>query len=111
MCRLLVDGHPSYGFEDVSAANVMSGTVDIGPNADHEVIVTSEFPLMIWLRSAPLNWCPADQNFDGIVNFFDIATFVDNYNQGLPWAQLNDDAVLNFFDVAEYIDQYLAGCL
>lgn len=55
--------------------------------------------------------CPADLTSDGIVNFFDIAAFIQSFNAGEPSA---DVAVpfgsLNFFDISAYIGLFNAGC-
>jgi|GEM_PF-6905383 len=89
---------------------IASGTLELPYPSDARVVATSDNPVRLWLRMAPLGWCVADQDFNGVINFFDIVAFIDHYNAGEPWAQMNDDADLNFFDVAEYINQYLTGC-
>ncbi|MCC5824427.1 MAG: hypothetical protein LAT64_14550 [Phycisphaerales bacterium] len=48
----------------------------------------------------------------GILNFFDLATFLDLFNNQDPLADLAEPVgVFNFFDVSAYIDLYNAGCL
>ena len=89
---------------------IASGSLELPYASDARVVATSDNPVRLWLRMAPPSWCVADQDFNGIVNFFDIVAFIHHYNAGEPWAQMNDDAELNFFDVAEYINHYLAGC-
>ncbi|MCC5823672.1 MAG: S8 family serine peptidase [Phycisphaerales bacterium] len=54
--------------------------------------------------------CPADLNGDGLLNFFDVAAYLDLYVAGDPAADLTGDGNLNFFDVAAYMDLYNAGC-
>lgn len=55
--------------------------------------------------------CAADINGDGLVNFFDVSTFITLYNKQHPDADLAVPfGVFNFFDVAEYIAAYNAGC-
>ena len=55
--------------------------------------------------------CPADLNNDGLLNFFDLATYLDLYNSGDPAADIAAPfGVLNFFDLAAYLDSYNAGC-
>lgn len=48
----------------------------------------------------------------GALNFFDVATFIDLFNNQDPLADLAEPVgVFNFFDVSAYIDLYNAGCL
>ncbi len=55
--------------------------------------------------------CAADVNGDGVLNFFDLAGFIDLYNAGDPGADLAAPfGVINFFDLAAYLDLYNAGC-
>jgi subtilisin family serine protease len=61
---------------------------------------------------AGCNDCPADlAEPSGVLNFFDLAAYLDAYNAGSPqadWAA--PSGVLNFFDLAAYLDAYNAGC-
>ncbi len=55
--------------------------------------------------------CQADLTGDGLLNFFDLAAYLDLFNSGDPAADLAPPAgVLNFFDLAAYLDLYNAGC-
>jgi len=45
----------------------------------------------------------ADINGDGVVNFFDIAAFIDCVNTGAACADLNGDGVVNFFDIQLFV--------
>jgi hypothetical protein len=55
--------------------------------------------------------CGADVNGDGLVNFFDLAAFIDLYNAGDPAADIAPPfGVINFFDLAAFLDLYNAGC-
>jgi hypothetical protein len=62
--------------------------------------------------------CPADLfpagNPDGILNFFDISTFIQYYNTQNPLADFfpvgNPDGIFNFFDISAFISAYNAGC-
>jgi hypothetical protein len=55
--------------------------------------------------------CEADVNADGLVNFFDLAAYLDLFNAGDPAADLaSPPGVLNFFDLAAYLDLYNTGC-
>ncbi len=47
----------------------------------------------------------------GVINFFDLARYLDLYNAQDPAADLVAPfGVLNFFDLAAYLDSYNAGC-
>lgn len=47
----------------------------------------------------------------GVLNFFDVAFFIDLYNASSPAADLAAPfGALNFFDIAAYIDSYILGC-
>lgn len=54
--------------------------------------------------------CPADLTGDGVLNFFDISSFLADYNSQLPSADINGDGIYNFFDVSAYIQLYNQGC-
>jgi hypothetical protein len=54
--------------------------------------------------------CPSDTNLDGVLNFFDVSVFLNNYNNGDLAADLNGDGVLNFFDVSTFLNSYNMGC-
>ena len=51
--------------------------------------------------------CPADLNGDGVLNFFDVSLFIQDYNAG---GDYNGDGSTNFFDVSAFIQDYNAGC-
>ncbi|MCC5823877.1 MAG: hypothetical protein LAT64_09025 [Phycisphaerales bacterium] len=46
----------------------------------------------------------------GVLNFFDLAAYLNLFNAGDPAADLNNDGVLNFFDVSTYLSIFNAGC-
>lgn len=47
----------------------------------------------------------------GVLNFFDVAEYIDRYNTADPAADLAAPfGSLNFFDIAAYIDAYILGC-
>jgi hypothetical protein len=46
----------------------------------------------------------------GVLNFFDLASFLDLYNAQNAAADFNDDTLINFFDLSAYLDIYNAGC-
>lgn len=55
--------------------------------------------------------CAADADGNGIVNFFDVTTFLDQFNNQSPAADLAaPQGVFNFFDVTAFIAAFNAGC-
>lgn len=54
--------------------------------------------------------CTGDCNGDGILDFFDIACFIDYYNNQLPGADFNGDGIFNFFDVSTFLAAFGEGC-
>lgn len=65
----------------------------------------------IYVLGTSADWCPADINSDGEVNFFDFAAYIGHFNNQSPWANTTeDDQDINFLDIATYLDVYNAGC-
>ncbi len=54
--------------------------------------------------------CPPDLNCDGQVNFFDVTTFMNAYNNMDPIADFNGDFQFAFFDISLFLAAYNAGC-
>jgi hypothetical protein len=54
--------------------------------------------------------CIADWNDDGLLDFFDVADFLDDFSAMNPAADLTGDSVFDFFDVAAFLDAFSAGC-
>jgi hypothetical protein len=100
---------PSPGFEGTDSftyrlvAQVGDPTNPIGdPNV-------SSAPATVVIRVAPAA-CPADFNSDGLLNFFDVASFVGAFQAQDPNADFNSDGLLNFFDFSAFINAFNAGC-
>lgn len=55
-------------------------------------------------------FCPPDLNCDGQVNFFDVTTFLNAYNDMDPIADFNGDFQYTFFDISLFLAAYNAGC-
>ena len=51
--------------------------------------------------------CAADINNDGLIDFFDVADFLEDFAAGEDY---NGDGVSDFFDVADFLDGFAAGC-
>ena len=54
--------------------------------------------------------CPADLNNDCIVDFFDVARFMQLYAIESPLIDYNGDGAIDFFDVTGFLIAFNAGC-
>lgn len=54
--------------------------------------------------------CTADWNDDGVLDFFDVAGFLQSFSSMEASADLNNDELFDFFDVLEFLSQFSAGC-
>lgn len=58
--------------------------------------------------------CRADMNSDGLLNFFDISTYIGLFNTQNPAADFfpvaGGDGVFNFFDLSTFLGEFNAGC-
>lgn len=54
--------------------------------------------------------CPADLTNDGLLNFFDVSTFINAFSSNDPIADFDSNGVINFFDVSDFIAAFTAGC-
>jgi hypothetical protein len=60
---------------------------------------------------ADLIVCPVDYTCDGALNFFDVAGFLDAFNNLDPAADLSaPNGSFDFFDVAEFLSLFNHGC-
>jgi len=94
---------------DLSSKN-STGITSLDANNDGvtDIITVSDDALFIhW--GTPLD-CQADLTNDGILNFFDISAFLQNFANQDASADLNDDGIWNFFDVSAYLQLFNAGC-
>lgn len=64
-----------------------------------------------WVAYLPLLRCPGDFNADDQLDFYDVQQYLIAFSQGDPTADVVPDEVLNFFDVAAFLDRYAFGCL
>ena len=58
----------------------------------------------------PTQPCPADLLADGVLNFFDISTFLTLFAAQDPRVDFSGDGVFNFFDVSAFLMAFSAGC-
>jgi hypothetical protein len=54
--------------------------------------------------------CLPDLTGDGVLDFFDVAAYLDLFSAGDLAADLTNDGVLDFFDIAAFLDAFAAGC-
>ncbi|MGV6814375.1 MAG: FG-GAP-like repeat-containing protein [Phycisphaerales bacterium] len=54
--------------------------------------------------------CEGDLNPDGIVDFFDLAMFLNAYGNGDPRSDLNGDGILDFYDLSLFLTMLSGGC-
>lgn len=55
--------------------------------------------------------CPADFNYDGFIDFFDVQAFLQAFADGNLAADLTLDGQLDFFDVQEFLNVFSGQCL
>lgn len=78
----------------------------------------SSFFFAMYAGDAPGNPCPADLfpigAPDGVLNFFDLSTFISYFNDQNPLADFfpvgAPDGLFNFFDLSTFISDFNAGC-
>lgn len=67
-------------------------------------------------RTTYIHWgfappCQADTNCDGLVNFFDLSTFMRAFGEQQPSADIAEPfGVWNFFDVSTFVQLFNQGC-
>jgi FG-GAP repeat protein len=54
--------------------------------------------------------CPWDLTGDGVLDFFDVAAFLDAFSAANLSVDYTGDGVLDFFDVAAFLDGFSGGC-
>lgn len=54
--------------------------------------------------------CPPDLNADGVLDFFDVQTFLNYFVQQDPRADFAPDGIFDFFDVLSFLNAFAAGC-
>lgn len=61
----------------------------------------------------PYEWrpnCQADLNADGVLDFFDVQTFLNAFSNGNALADFSSDGTYDFFDVQAFLNAFSAGC-
>ncbi len=54
--------------------------------------------------------CAADFSVDGVLDFFDLSSFLMKLASGHPQADLSGDGSFDFFDVSAFLGAYSSGC-
>lgn len=67
-----------------------------------------------WVIAMDLSICcdlgGADLTGDGVLNFFDVSSFIGLYSAGSLDVDFTGDGVLDFFDVSAFINAFTSGC-
>lgn len=92
-----------YNFSFVSDAAPTTGEVTIGMWKDPSVQLTATVEV-------PSSNCIADLDGSGVLDFFDISTFINGYNAQDPIADIDGNGAFDFFDVSMFLNAYNAGC-
>ena len=83
-------------FADGEMYDPANANLEYGAMTAHDIICVPE--------------CPADINGDGVLDFFDVSTFLGSLSSGDQAADFNQDGVLDFFDVSAFLSAFGAGC-
>lgn len=54
--------------------------------------------------------CPADFNADGVLDFFDLQSFLNAFAALDPSGDINGDEFFDFFDLQAYLNAFAVGC-
>jgi hypothetical protein len=80
--------------------------LDLGTGLSFEIIQSGNG---VRARVVP-TLCAADLVPDGVLNFFDVAAFVQAFLNQDPIADFNGDGIFDFFDVSGFIVLFSRGC-
>ncbi|GEM_PF-5550265 len=128
------DGNPLTPDDNDLGLSAGSPAIDAGDNSEVPAALASDFldmPRFVddpgapdsGVGAAPLvdlgalerqpipSGCLADFNDDGLLNFFDVISFISAYTAGDSSTDLAKPfGVLNFFDISAYIALFVQGC-
>jgi murein tripeptide amidase MpaA len=60
--------------------------------------------------ACPTPNCPGDWNGDGVVDFNDFLSYLNDYNAANPRADINGDGIVDFNDFLEFLNYYNTPC-
>lgn len=63
--------------------------------------------VLVW---DPQNPCRVDLTDDGVLDFFDVAEFLQLFSDGDPAADFTGEGTLDFFDVQQFLEEFSNGC-
>ncbi len=75
----------------------------------NRTVFTDTFGLVTKFSSMD-NPCPADLTGDGMLDFFDVSSFLNNFGNQEPSADFTNDRLYDFFDVSAFLDAFGDGC-
>jgi hypothetical protein len=67
----------------------------------------------IWvemLDEGAIDPCPADVNFDGVLDVLDLLEYLDAFSTRRAWSDMNTDGEIDVLDFLEFIDGFSSGC-
>lgn len=66
--------------------------------------------MAVFALGVPEDWCAADLDLNGVVDFFDVSLMLHAYAGGSPWADINGDMRVDFFDLSDFLALLDTGC-
>lgn len=104
----------SWGGQHEDGVSYMEQTATVGGDGrlDLHSGVPSGFirSVLNGLQVIRVEPCPADLTGEGVLDFFDVAAFLDAFSAQDPVADFTGEGVFDFFDVAGFLDAFSAGC-
>lgn len=104
------DGNFTKFGEFAHVVNPFTATaVDLDDDSLPDILHTASSSVSIVYNRSPQP-CLADYLPDGVLDFFDVARFISDFNNQVPSTDLNGDGLFNFFDFAAFILAFSTGC-
>ena len=93
-------------------ASIPAGVYYVGMIASSSDDVDSSNNTAIGRLQITVVNCPVDLNNDGVLNFFDVSTFLSNFNGACTpgVGDFNNDGACDFFDVSAFLAAFNSGC-
>ena len=98
------------GFAHMSMTNVVLGTTTLDVPPFGLVSVTATRIQMSGTITAEVTACPADLNFDGVVDTADLGLLVGQFGSDNEQGDINDDDVVDTADLGLLISEFGSGC-
>lgn len=92
-----LDGDSPMLADDIVVLVDPEANLRLGDPGTNTIILSGEF-------------CPADMNRDGALNFLDLSAFLSAYSAGDLNADFNTDGSFNFLDLSTFLVEYSEGC-